>query len=224
MSNITAGMVKDLRERTSAGMMDCKKALVEADGDMDKAIEILRTKGLSQAAKKAGRVAAEGAVGSYIHAGGKIGVLVEVNCETDFVARTDEFQDLVRDIAMHIAAAEPRFLSRDEVTEEVLEAERRIAREQALEQGKPENVVDRIVEGKVGKYYGEAVLLEQPFVKDTDKTIQQLLHEKVAKIGENIQVRRFARYVLGEGIEKRSDDFAAEVAAQVGSASQEKAG
>lgn len=217
--SITAEMVKDLRERTSAGMMDCKKALVEADGDMEKAIEILRKKGLSQAAKKAGRVAAEGAVGSYIHAGGKIGVLVEVNCETDFVARTDEFQDLVRDIAMHIAAAEPRFVHRDEVTEEVLDTERRIAREQALEQGKPENVVDRIVEGKISKYYGEAVLLEQPFVKDPDKTIQQILHEKVAKIGENIQVRRFARFKLGEGIEKRSDDFAAEVAAQIGSAS-----
>ena len=217
--SITAEMVKDLRERTSAGMMDCKKALVEADGDMEKAIEILRKKGLSQAAKKAGRVAAEGAVGSYIHAGGKIGVLVEVNCETDFVARTDEFQDLVRDIAMHIAAAEPRFVHRDEVTEEVLDTERRIAREQALEQGKPENVVDRIVEGKISKYYGEAVLLEQPFVKDPDKTIQQILHEKVAKIGENIQVRRFARYKLGEGIERKSEDFAAEVAAQIGSAS-----
>ena len=217
--SITAEMVRDLRERTSAGMMDCKKALVEADGDMEKAIEILRKKGLSQAAKKAGRVAAEGAVGSYIHAGGKIGVLVEVNCETDFVARTDEFQDLVRDIAMHIAAAEPRFVHRDEVTEEVLDTERRIAREQALEQGKPENVVDRIVEGKISKYYGEAVLLEQPFVKDPDKTIQQILHEKVAKIGENIQVRRFARYKLGEGIERKSEDFAAEVAAQIGSAS-----
>ena len=225
MSNITAGMVKDLRERTSAGMMDCKKALVEADGDMEKAIEILRKKGLSQAAKKAGRVAAEGAVGSYIHAGGKIGVLVEVNCETDFVARTDEFQELVRDIAMHIAAAEPRFVTRDEVTEDVLDAERRIAREQALEQGKPENVVERIVEGKVGKFYGEAVLLEQPYVKDPDKTVQQLLHEKIAKIGENIQVRRFARYKLGEGIEKRSEDFAAEVAAQIGEAAgEEKAG
>ncbi len=217
--SITAEMVRDLRERTSAGMMDCKKALVEADGDTEKAIEILRKKGLSQAAKKAGRVAAEGAVGSYIHAGGKIGVLVEVNCETDFVARTDEFQDLVRDIAMHIAAAEPRFVHRDEVTEEVLDTERRIAREQALEQGKPENVVDRIVEGKISKYYGEAVLLEQPFVKDPDKTIQQILHEKVAKIGENIQIRRFARFKLGEGIERKSEDFAAEVAAQIGSAS-----
>ena len=216
--NVTAGMVKDLRERTGAGMMDCKKALQEAGGDMDKAVEVLRKRGLAAAAKKAGRVAAEGVVGSYIHAGGKIGVLVEVNCETDFVARTDDFQELVRDIAMHIAAAEPRFVTRDEVTDEVMETERRIAREQALEQGKPENVVDRIVEGKLSKFYSEAVLLEQPFVKDSDKTVQELLVEKIAKIGENIQVRRFARFKLGEGIEKRSEDFAAEVAAQMGQA------
>jgi elongation factor Ts len=215
---ITASLVKELRERTGAGMMDCKKALQEAGGDMDRAVEVLRKRGLAAAAKKAGRVAAEGAVGSYIHAGGKIGVLVEVNCETDFVARTDDFQDLVRDIAMHIAATDPRFVTRDEVTDEVLDTERRIAREQALEQGKPENVVDRIVEGKLSKFYSEAVLLEQPFVKDPDKTVQELLVEKIAKIGENIQVRRFARFKLGEGIEKRSDDFAAEVAAQIGQA------
>jgi elongation factor Ts len=213
---ITADMVKDLRERTGAGMLDCKKALEEVGGEMDRAIEVLRTRGLAAAAKKAGRIAAEGAVGSYIHAGGKIGVLVEVNCETDFVARTDEFQELVRDVAMHIAAADPRFVAREEVTEEDLATERRIYREQALEQGKPEAVVDRIVEGKVGKFYAEAVLLEQPFVKDPDKTIQQLLAEKVAKIGENIRVRRFSRFRLGEGIEKRADDFAAEVAAQAG--------
>jgi elongation factor Ts len=213
---ITADMVKELRERTGAGMLDCKKALEEAGGEMDRAIEVLRTRGLAAAAKKAGRIAAEGAVGSYIHAGGKIGVLVEVNCETDFVARTDEFQELVRDVAMHIAAADPRFVAREEVTEEDLATERRIYREQALEQGKPEAVVDRIVEGKVGKYYAEAVLLEQPFVKDPDKTIQQLLAEKIAKIGENIRVRRFSRFRLGEGIEKRADDFAAEVAAQAG--------
>jgi elongation factor Ts len=213
---ITAEMVKDLRERTGAGMLDCKKALEEAGGEMDRAIEVLRTRGLAAAAKKAGRIAAEGTVGSYIHAGGKIGVLVEVNCETDFVARTDEFQELVRDVAMHIAAADPRFVAREEVTEEDLATERRIYREQALEQGKPEAVVDRIVEGKVGKFYAEAVLLEQPFVKDPDKTIQQLLAEKIAKIGENIRVRRFSRFRLGEGIEKRADDFAAEVAAQAG--------
>jgi elongation factor Ts len=217
---ITAGMVKELRERTGAGMLDCKKALEESGGDAEKAIEILRKRGLAAAAKKAGRVAAEGAVGSYIHAGGKIGVLVEVNCETDFVARTDEFQELVRDVAMHIAAAEPRFVSREEVTDEVLATERRIYREQALEQGKPEAVVDRIVDGKVGKFYAEAVLLEQPFIKDPDKTIGDLLAEKIAKIGENIRVRRFSRYRLGEGIEKRSDDFAAEVAAQAAPSSQ----
>jgi len=217
---ITADMVRDLRERTGAGMLDCKKALEESGGDAEKAIEILRKRGLAAAAKKAGRVAAEGAVGSYIHAGGKIGVLVEVNCETDFVARTDEFQELVRDVAMHIAAAEPRFVSREEVTDEVLATERRIYREQALEQGKPEAVVDRIVDGKVGKFYAEAVLLEQPFIKDPDKTIGDLLAEKIAKIGENIRVRRFSRYRLGEGIEKRSDDFAAEVAAQAAPSSQ----
>ena len=217
---ITADMVRDLRERTGAGMLDCKKALEESGGDAEKAIEILRKRGLAAAAKKAGRVAAEGAVGSYIHAGGKIGVLVEVNCETDFVARTDEFQQLVRDVAMHIAAAEPRFVSREEVTDEVLATERRIYREQALEQGKPGAVVDRIVDGKVGKFYAEAVLLEQPFIKDPDKTIGDLLAEKIAKIGENIRVRRFSRYRLGEGIEKRSDDFAAEVAAQAAPSSQ----
>src|SRR5690606_19975342 len=164
--SITAEMVKDLRERTSAGMMDCKKALVEADGDMEKAIEILRKKGLASAAKKAGRVAAEGAVGSYIHAGGKIGVLVEVNCETDFVARTDEFQELVRDIAMHIAAAEPKFVRREEVTAEDLDREREIFRAQARETGKPEAVVERIAEGKMEKFYGTVVLLEQDFVKN----------------------------------------------------------
>lgn len=213
---VTAQMVKELRERTGAGMMDCKNALTEAGGDLDSAGELLRKKGLAAAAKKAGRVAAEGAVGSYIHAGGKIGVLVEVNCETDFVARTDDFQALVRDIAMHIAAADPRCVSREEVTPEVLDKEREIFRQQALDSGKPANIVDRIVEGKIGKYYSEHVLLEQPFVKDPDKTVQEMIAEKIAKIGENIQVRRFARYLLGEGIEKRQDDFAAEVAAQVG--------
>ena len=210
---ITAQMVKELRERTGAGMMDCKWALGEAGGDMEKAIDLLRKKGLAAAAKKAGRVAAEGTVGSYIHAGGKIGVLVEVNCETDFVARTDQFQELVRDIAMHIAAAEPRAISRDEVTADDLERERAIFREQALASGKPEAVVDRIVAGKLEKYYAEYVLLEQPFVKDTDKTVGQLVQERIAKIGENIVVRRFARFRLGEGVEKRKDDFAQEVLA-----------
>jgi elongation factor Ts len=216
---VTAQQVKELRERTGAGMMDCKSALVEAEGDLERAAEILRKRGLAAAAKKASRVAAEGAVGSYIHAGGKIGVLVEVNCETDFVARTDEFQQLVRDIAMHIAASDPRYLSRDEVTEEVLAKEREIFRQRALDEGKPENVVDRIVEGRLGKFYAEAVLLEQPFVKDSDKTVEEMITEKIATIKENIRVRRFARYQLGEGIEKRQDDFAAEVAAQAGGGS-----
>jgi elongation factor Ts len=206
-------MVKELRERTGAGMMDCKNVLSEVEGDIEKAIDLLRTKGLAAAAKKAGRVTAEGAVGSYIHAGGKIGVLVEVNCETDFVARTDDFQELVRDIAMHIAAAAPLYATRDEVTTEDLDRERVIFRQQALDAGKPEKIVDRIVEGKIEKYYSEAVLTEQPFVKNPDVTIGEMIAERVAKIGENIQVRRFSRFVLGEGIEKRSDDFAAEVAA-----------
>jgi elongation factor Ts len=213
---ITAQMVKQLRERTGAGMMDCKSALNETQGDMESAVDYLRKKGLAAAAKKAGRVAAEGAVGSYIHGNGKIGVLVEVNCETDFVARTEEFQELVRDIAMHIAAAEPRAVRREEVTQADLDRERAIFRDQALASGKPANIVDRIVDGKIEKYFSELVLLEQPFVKDPDKTVGQLVTEKVAKIGENIQVRRFVRFKLGEGIEKRQDDFAAEVMAQAG--------
>ena len=212
---ITASMVKELRERTGAGMMDCKKALAEAGGDIDKAVDVLRKSGIAAAAKRAGRAAAEGAVGSYIHAGGKIGVLVEVNCETDFVARTDDFRNLVRDIAMHIAAAEPRYVAREEVTEEILEHEREIFRDQALASGKPEQVVDRIVTGKMEKFFSESVLLEQPFVKDTDKTVGQMVTEAVAKMGENIKVRRFSRFRLGEGVEKRSDDFAAEVAEQI---------
>ena len=213
--SVTPQMVKELRERTGAGMMDCKNALLEANGQMEQAIDLLRTKGLASAAKKAGRVAAEGAVGSYIHAGGRIGVLVEVNCETDFVARTDEFQELVRDIAMHIAAADPRFVRREEVTEDVLARERAVQREKTLAEGKPEKVVDKIVEGRMEKFFAEHVLLEQPFVKDPDKTVGELVNEKVAKIGENVQVRRFSRFKLGEGIEKKSGDFAAEVAAQI---------
>jgi elongation factor Ts len=215
---VTAQMVKELRERTGAGMMDCKSALAETQGDMEKAVDLLRKKGLAAAAKKAGRVAAEGAVGSYIHAGGKIGVLVEVNCETDFVAKTDQFQQLVRDVAMHIAAAEPRFVRREEVTADVLERERAIYREQAAATGKPANVIDKIVDGKLEKFYAEACLLEQPFVKNPDQTVGQLVTEAVAKIGENIQVRRFSRFKLGEGIEKRQTDFAAEVMAQAGQA------
>ena len=214
--SVTPQMVKELRERTGAGMMDCKNALLETKGDMEQAIDYLRKKGLASAAKKAGRVTAEGAVASYIHAGGKIGVLVEINCETDFVARTDQFQELVRDVAMHIAAADPRFVRREEVTEDVLSRERDIIRERTLAEGKPEKVVDKIVDGRMEKFFAESVLLEQPFVKDPDKTVGELIAERIGKIGENIQVRRFARFKLGEGIEKKSADFAAEVAAQAG--------
>ena len=213
---ITAQMVKQLREATGAGMMDCKQALAATEADMEKAVDFLRKKGLAAAAKKAGRVTAEGAVGSYIHAGGKIGVLVEVNCETDFVARTEAFQELVKDIAMHIAAAEPRAVRREEVTQDVLDREKAIFSEQALASGKPPAVVEKIVAGKMEKYFSEFVLLEQPFVKNPDQTVAQLISEKVAKIGENIKIRRFARFKLGEGIEKRQDDFAAEVMAQAG--------
>lgn len=213
---IDIGKVKELRERTAAPMMDCKKALQESAGDMEKAIEALRKKGLASAAKKAGRVAAEGVVSSYIHAGGKIGVLVEVNCETDFVARTDDFQALVKDVAMHIAATDPRFVRREEVTDDVLDAERRIYREQVIAEGKPEHIADKIVEGKLGKlFFQENVLYEQPFVKDPDSTVGDMIIARVAKIGENIQVRRFVRWQLGEGIEKRQESFADEVAAQV---------
>jgi elongation factor Ts len=210
---VSAKMVKELRDRTGAGMMDCKAALAETAGDMDKAVDTLRKKGLSAAAKKAGRAAADGLVASYIHGGGKLGVLLEVNCETDFVARTEEFQNLVKDIAMHVAAADPQFVRREEVSAEVLEHERSIFRDQAAATGKPANVIEKIVEGKLEKFYAESCLLEQPFVKNPDQTVGQLVQERVAKIGENIQVRRFARFKLGEGLEKRGGDLAAEVAA-----------
>jgi elongation factor Ts len=201
---ISAAQVKDLRERTGAGMMECKTALTEAKGDMDEAVKILRKKGLAAAAKKSGRIAAEGVVGSYIHAGGKIGVLVEVNCETDFVARTPDFQNLVKDIAMHIAASSPRFVGREEVTPEVLEQEREIHRARAAASGKPEAVVEKMVAGQMEKFYEEFCLLEQPFVKDTNLTVGALLTEKVAKLGENMRIRRFVRFALGEGIDKAS--------------------
>lgn len=212
---ITAAMVKELRERTGVGMMDCKNALVETNGDMEKAIEVLRTKGLAKAAKKASRVAKEGAVESYIHMGGKIGVLVEVNCETDFVAKTDDFRQLCRDIAMQIAAAKPEYVTREEISPEVIEGEKRILRQQALNEGKPEKVIEKMVEGRIEKYYKESCLLEQPFIKDTDKTVKDLLNEKIIRMGENIAVRRFARFELGEGIEKEAVDFAAEVMSQI---------
>ncbi len=213
---ITASDVKTLREKTGAGMMDCKKALTEANGDMEKAIELLREKGLAAAVKKSGRIAAEGIVDSYIHLGGKIGVLLEVNCETDFVAKTDEFRALVKDIAMQIAAANPKYLRKEDVDTAELEKEREILRAQALNEGKPEKIVDKMVEGRIQKYYKEVCLLEQPFVKDPDKSVQDLVTEKIATIGENISVRRFVRYEMGEGLEKRQDNFVEEVMAQTG--------
>lgn len=213
--DITASMVKELRERTGAGMMDCKKALLATDGDIEKAIDELRTKGLAKAAKKAGRVASEGLVTSYIHAGGRIGVLVEVNCETDFVAKTDQFKQLAHDIAMQIAAANPAYVNRSEVADEVIDHERQILKAQALEEGKPEKVIEKMVEGRIEKYYKENCLMEQAYIKDPDQTIEQIIQEKIAKIGENISIRRFARYEVGEGIEKETTDFAAEVMAQI---------
>jgi len=212
---ITAAEVKELREKTGAGMLDCKKALEEANGDMTRAAEILREKGLAAAAKKAGRIATEGVVESYIHGGGRIGVLVEVNCETDFVGKTDQFREFVRDIAMHIAASNPKYVRREEVPQEELDKEREILRTQALNEGKPEKVVEKIVEGRISKYFEENCLLEQPFVKDPDKTVQELLNEKISTIGENIAIRRFARFELGEGLEKKQDNFVEEVMAQV---------
>jgi elongation factor Ts len=220
MAEITGAAVKALREKTGAGMMECKKALTEAEGNEEQAVEILRKRGMATAGKKAGRVAAEGAVGSYIHMGGKVGVLVEVNCETDFVARTEEFQALVKDIAMHIAAAEPRYVTREEVPADILDKEREITRAQIANDpknaNKPEQVIEKIVEGRLNKYYEEAVLLDQPFVKDPAKTINELLTDRIAKTGERITVRRFSRYKMGEGLAKRDEDFGGEVAALAG--------
>ncbi len=216
MAEITAAMVKELREKTGAGMMDCKKALVEKNGDMSAAIDFLREKGLAAAAKKSGRIAADGVVESYIHMGGRIGVLVEVNCETDFVAKTDEFHELARDIAMHIAASKPEFVSREEIPAATLDHERAIYRTIAENEGKPAHIIEKIVEGRVDRYAKEICLLDQPFVKDPDMTVADLLNAKVAKIGEKISVRRFVRYERGEGMEKRDEDFAAEVMAQMG--------
>ncbi|HHW98647.1 MAG TPA: translation elongation factor Ts [Firmicutes bacterium] len=213
MAEITAALVKELRERTGAGMMDCKRALVEKNGDLEAAIEYLREKGLAAAAKKSGRIASEGLVDAYIHAGGKIGVLIEVNCETDFVAKTDEFKQLVRDLAMHIAAQNPTYVSKEQIPAEVVEKEREILRAQALNEGKPEKIVDKMVEGRIEKFFSEVCLLNQPFVRDADVTVGELITSKIASIGENISVRRFERFVLGEGLEKRVHDIAAEVAA-----------
>lgn len=219
MADITAAAVKQLREKTGAGMMECKNALVEAEGNEERAVDILRKRGLASAKKREGRIAAEGIVSSYIHMGGKVGVLVEVNCETDFVARGEEFQQLVKDIAMHIAAAEPKYVSREDVNAADLAKEEEIARAQAKNDpknaNKPDQVIDKIVSGRLNKYYEETVLLDQPFVKDPAKTVAELVTEKVAKTGEKITVRRFTRYKMGEGLEKRGDDFGGEVASLV---------
>ncbi|MGH9898856.1 MAG: translation elongation factor Ts [Pyrinomonadaceae bacterium] len=219
MAEITTAAIKALREKTGAGMLECKNALTEADGSEEQAIEILRKRGLASAKKREGRVAAEGAVGSYIHMGGKVGVLVEINCETDFVARGEEFTQLVKDVAMHIAASEPRFVSRDEVSASVLEKEVEIARAQATSDqknaNKPDQVIEKIVEGRLHKFYEETILLDQPFVKDPSRTIGELITEMISRTGERITIRRFSRYKMGEGIEKRSDDFSVEVASLV---------
>jgi len=195
---INASLVKELRERTGAGMMDCKKALAEASGNMDRAITVLREKGIAKAVSKEGRKTAEGVIASYVHAGDKLGVMVEINCETDFVARTDRFKTFVRDVAMHIAATNPLCVSRDQMSPELLETEKEIFKQQAAKEGKPEKVRNKIVEGRVEKFYAETVLLEQPFVKDNDKTVDELVKEMIAALGENVQIKRFARFRLGE--------------------------
>jgi elongation factor Ts len=203
MSKIEASLVKELRERTGAGMMDCKKALSEVNGDMEKAVEYLREKGLAAANKKAGRTTSEGIVEAYIHGGGRIGVLVEVNCETDFVAKTDDFRTMVRDIAMQIAAASPQYISKEEVPASVIEREREILRAQALNEGKPEKILDKMVEGRLEKFFSEICLMEQAFIREGDLTVKEYLQSKVATLGENISVRRFVRYQMGEGLERK---------------------
>jgi elongation factor Ts len=216
VAEVTANQVKELREKTGAGMMDCKKALAESGGDFDKAEELLRKKGLSAAAKKSARAATEGAVASYIHMGGKIGVLVEVNCETDFVARTEGFQSLVKDIAMQIAAAAPQWVRREEVPPEVVAKELEIAKEQMRDQKKPEAILEKIALGKLEKFYEQTCLLDQPFVKEDKKKIHEVVTDAVAKIGENIQIRRFVRFALGEGLQKKQENLAEEVAKAAG--------
>ncbi|CAN5698571.1 translation elongation factor Ts [soil metagenome] len=220
MAEISGKSVMALRQKTGAGMMDCKSALTEAEGNEEKAIEILRKKGMALSDKKADRIAAEGAVGSYIHMGGKVGVLVEINCESDFVARGEEFQQLVKDVAMHIAAVDPSYTNRDEVPADILDKEKEILLEQLKNDpknaNKPEEVINKIIEGRLNKYYEENVLVDQPFVKDPSLTIGDLVKEKVGSIKEKITIRRFTRYKMGEGIEKKQDDFASEVASMVG--------
>lgn len=214
---ITAEMVRNLREKTGAGMMECKKALTEANGNEPQAIEILRKSGLASAKKKEGRIAAEGAVGSYIHMGGKVGVILEVNCETDFVARSEDFQNFVKDVAMHICAMEPQFVRNEDVPAEVVAKEREIALGQAMADpknaSKPANIIEKMIQGRIEKFYTDTVLLQQPFVKEQSLTINDLVNQLTAKTGEKVSIRRFTRYKMGEGLEKRVDDFAAEVAA-----------
>jgi len=216
MAEVSATQIKDLRERTGAGMSDCKKALVEVGGDLDKAIDYLRAKGLAKAAKKAGREATEGSVVSYIHGGGRIGVLVEINCETDFVARNEDFVAFTKDVAMQIAATAPQFVRKEEVDDEVKAKEKAVLVAKAVESGKPAAIAEKMVEGQLSKWLKEICLLDQPFVKNPDKTIEQIQQELIAKIGENIKIRRFVRFELGEGLEKKKDDFAAEVAKTAG--------
>lgn len=213
---MSATLVKDLRERTGAGIKDCVSALAANNNDVDKAIDWLRTKGITNAAKKSGRAAAEGLVEAYIHAGGKIGVILEVNCETDFVALNQSFKDLVKGIAMHIAAASPEYVRREEVPAEAVERERKVQLERVMAEGKPEAIAAKIVDGRMSKFYEEVCLLDQKYIKDDSKTVDQVVKELIANIGENILVRRFVRYTMGEGLQKRADDFAAEVAAQAG--------
>lgn len=212
---ISASMVKELRERTGAGMLDCKNALTETNGDLEKAIDLLREKGLSKAAKKSGRIAAEGIVESYIH-GGRIGVLVEVNSETDFVAKNKEFQDFVRDIAMQVAAANPKYVTKEDVPADEVEREKEVLTQQVINEGKPAHIAEKIVEGRIGKFYEEICLLEQNFIKDPSVKVKDLLNDKISKIGENLVIRRFVRFEVGEGLEKREENFAEEVAKQMG--------
>lgn len=212
---ISAQLIKELREKTGAGMMDCKKVLVETDGDIDKAIDLLREKGLASAEKKASRIASEGLVASYIHSG-RIGVLVEVNSETDFVAKTDEFKDFVKDIAMQVAASNPEYLCEEDVPQEAIDKEKGVLIQQAINEGKPQHIAEKMVEGRMHKFYERVCLLDQPFIKDPSITVDDLLKDKIAKIGENIKIRRFVRFEVGEGLEKREEDFAAEVAKQMG--------
>lgn len=213
---MSASLVKDLRERTGAGIKDCVSALAANNNDIDKSIDWLRAKGITNAAKKSGRAAAEGLVESYIHAGGKVGVILEVNCETDFVARNQIFKDLVKGIAMHIAASKPEYVRREDVSAEAVERERKVQLERVMAEGKPEAIAAKIVEGRMSKFYEEVCLLDQKYVKDDTKTVDQIVKEAIASIGENIQVRRFVCYTMGEGLQKKADDFAAEVAAQAG--------